>query len=76
MKAIDFSFIKWESLIFLKYFEFEGRFLPGKSSEILAKEIDYHTSSPIISKLRIKVGCRRAISKTKTGKMNIIRNQP
>ena len=50
--------------------------ISGKSSEILAKEIDYHNSSPIISKLRMKVGCRRAISKTKTGKMNIIRNQP
>ena len=60
--------------MFLKYFEFEGRLLiPGKSLEILAKEIDYRTSSPIISKLRMKVACRRAISKT-IGKMNI-RNQ-
>ena len=61
----------------LKYFEFERRLLiPGKSSDILAKEIAYRTSSPLISKLRIKVGCRRAINKTKTGKMNIIRDQP
>ena len=52
----------------MKYFEFEERLLiPGKSSEILAKEIYYHTSSPIISKLRMKAECRRAISKTKTG---------
>ena len=50
--------------------------IPGKPSEILAKEIDYRNSSPIISKLRMKVGCIRAISKTKTGKINIIRNQP
>ena len=77
MKTIDFFFIKWEGYIFLNFFEFEGRLLiSGKSSEILAKEIDYHNSSPIISKLRMKVGCRRAISKTKTGKINIIRNQP
>ena len=47
--------------------------IPGKSVDILVKEIDYRNSSPIISKLRMKVGCRRAISKTKTGKMNIIR---
>ena len=74
---IDFSFIKWEDLIFLKYFEFEGRLLiTGKSSNILAKEIDCCSSSPIISKWRMKVGCRRAISKIKTGKMNIIRNKP
>ena len=64
-------------LDFSEFFEFEGRLvIPGKSSEILAKEIDYHNSSPIISKLRMKVGCRSAISKTKTGKINIIRNQP
>ena len=50
--------------------------IPAKSSEILAKEIDYRTSSPIISKLRMKVGFRGAISKTKTGKMNVIRNEP
>ena len=56
---------------------FEGRLLiPAKSSEILAKEIDYCTSSPVISKLRMKVGCRTAISKPKSGKINIIRNQP
>ena len=59
------------------WLEFVGSLLiPVKSSEILAKKIDHRTSSPIISKLRMKVGCRRAISKTKTGKMNIIRNQP
>ena len=50
--------------------------IPGKSLEILAKEIDYRKSFPIIRKLRMKVGCRRAIRKIKTGKMNIIRNQP
>ena len=50
--------------------------IPGKFSEILGKEIDYRTSSPIISKLRMKVGFRRVIIKTKTGKMNIVRNQP
>ena len=38
-------------------------------------EIDYRTSFHITSKLRMKVGCRRARSKTKTGNMNIIRNQ-
>ena len=76
MKAIAFSFMKRKDYIFLKCFEFEGRLLiPGKSSEILAKEIGCRLSSPIISKLRMKVGCRRAISKTKTGKMNIVRNQ-
>ena len=53
----------------MKCFEFLGRLLiPGKSSEILAKEIEYR----IISKLIMKVGYRRAISKIKTGKMNII----
>ena len=63
-------------LFFLRYFEFEGRLLiRGKSSEILAKEIDYRTSSSIIGKLRTMVGCRRAISKTKTDKINIIKNQ-
>ena len=52
--------------------------IPGKSSEVLTKEVETtkRTSSPIISKLRMKVGCRRGISKTKTGRMNIIRNQP
>ena len=61
--------------MFLKYFEFEGRLLtPKKSLQILAKELDYRTSSPIISKLRMKVACGRAKSKT-IGKMNI-RNQP
>ena len=63
MGGIDFSEIILSLLI------------PEKPSEILAKEIDYHTSSPIINKLRMKVDCRRAISKTKTGKMNIIGNQ-
>ena len=68
-------FRKWEDQISLKYFEFQGRLLiPSKSSEILTK--DYRTSSPITSKIRMKVGCRRAISKTKTDKMNIIGNQP
>ena len=44
--------------MFLKYFEFEGRLLiPKKSLQILAKEVDYRTSSPIISKLRVKVAC-------------------
>ena len=32
--------------------------------------------SVLKSKLGMKVGCRRAIIKTKTGKMNIVRNQP
>ena len=44
---------------------------------ILAKE--NCNSSPIIRKLRMKVRFRSAISKTKTGKtgkMNIIKNQP
>ena len=50
--------------------------ISGKSLVILAKEIGYRTSSPTMSKLRMKVGRRRAISKTKRGKMNIIRNQP
>ena len=49
--------------------------IPGKSSELLAKEIDYRTSTLILSKLKMKTGYRRAISKTKTGKMNIIKNQ-
>ena len=51
--------------------------IPGKSSEILAKE--NRPSFPIISKLKMKVRFRKAISKTKTdktGKMNIIKNQP
>ena len=47
--------------------------IPVKSLEILAKEIDYHTFSLVIRKLRIKVGCGRATSKTITGKMNVIR---
>ena len=63
-------------LDFSEIFQFEGLLLiPSKSSEILTKEVDQRTSSPIISKLRIKVGCRRGISKTKTGKINIISNQ-
>ena len=61
--------------MFLKYFEFEGRLLISeKSLKILAKEVDYRTSSPIISKLRMKVARGRAKSKT-IGKINI-RNQP
>ena len=73
---IDFSLRKWEGQICLTSFEFKRRLLiPRKSSEILGKEIDYLNSFPVISKLRIKVGCRKTISKTKTGKMNIIRNQ-
>ena len=68
-------FLKWEDQISLKYFEFQGRLLiPSKSSEILTK--DYRTSSPIKSKIRMKVGCRRAKKKKKTDKMNIIGNQP
>ena len=49
---------------------------PARSSEHLARGIDYCNSFLIISKLRMKVGFRKAISKTKTVKMNIIRNQP
>ena len=73
---IDFSLRKWEGQICLTSFEFKRRLLiPLKSSEILGKEIDYINSFPVIRKQRIKVGCRKTISKTKTGKMNIIRNQ-
>ena len=50
--------------------------VPAKPSEILAKEINYRSSSPTISKLSVKVWCRGAASKIKTGKMNIIRNEP
>ena len=49
--------------------------IPGKSSELLAEETDYRTSTLILSKLKMETGCRRAISKTKTGKMNIIKNK-
>ena len=47
--------------------------IPGKFSETLANEIGYCPSILITSKLRIKVGSKRAISKTKTGKVYIIR---
>ena len=56
----------------MKYFEFERRLL----IRVKSWEIDYRTSSLNISKLRMKVECRRAISETKTGKLNIFRNQP
>ena len=62
MGGIDFSGIFWV--------------WGAESSEISAKEIGYHHSSLIISKLRLKLGGRRAISKTETGEMNIIMNQP
>ena len=60
--------------MFLKYVESEGYVLiAGAFSEIAGTEIDY---PPLIRKLRMKVGCRRRINKTKTGEMNIVRNQP
>ena len=60
--------------MFLKYVESEGYVLiAGKFSEISGKEIDY---PPLIRKLRMKVGYRRRTNKTKTGEMNIVRNQP
>ena len=60
--------------MFLKYVESEGYVLiAGKFSEISGKEIDY---PPLIRKLRMKVGCIRRTNKTKTGEMNIVRNQP